>query len=96
MISLGRRRRERPIPKHPYKDTAVLYAVLAALVVLAAGVTGGDLARAAVAAVAFFFVATAWSWWRFSVLIRERDEAAQQPEDDAGTDGDRRGNGGGS
>lgn len=73
-----RRSRERPrppIPKHPYRDTAAVYGVGAAVLVLAAALTGADVARAAIVAVVFFVVATAWSWWRFRARIRE--EAAR-------------------
>lgn len=61
-----------PIPKHPYRDTAVVYGVMAIVLVAAAALTGADVARAAVVAVAFFVVATAWSWWRFRERIREQ------------------------
>jgi len=74
--------RERPpIPKHPYRDTAVVYGVMAGALVLVAVLTGGDVARAVVVAVAFFVVATAWSWWRFRERVREqaeRDAAAAE------------------
>jgi hypothetical protein len=41
------------------------YAILAALVIIVAAVTGGDLLRAVLIAVGCFLAATAWSWWRF-------------------------------
>ena len=53
-------------PKRPYRDSALLYAVLAVVVLAFAVLTGSDLGRALVIAVAFFVLATAWSWWRFS------------------------------
>ena len=54
-----------PIPKRPYRDSAIFYAILSAIIVGVAAITGGDLAKAGLVAVAFFVVATAWSWWRF-------------------------------
>jgi membrane protein implicated in regulation of membrane protease activity len=72
-----------PIPKHPYRDTAVVYGVMAGVLVVVAALTGGDVARAAVVAVAFFFVATAWSWWRFRERIRE--QAARAARDASGS-----------
>ncbi len=87
----SRRRRERsprrdlsPIPKRPYRDTAVLHAVLAVLICGLALITGGDLGTAAIVAVGYFFVATAWSWWRFAHRIRTRAEVDGQaaPEPD--------------
>ncbi len=54
-----------PLPKRPYRDTAILNVVLAGLIVLISWATGGDLGRAVVFAILFFVVATAWGWWRF-------------------------------
>ena len=42
----------------------IVYGVLAIVIVLVAGLTGGSWVRAAVVAAAFFAGATAWSWWR--------------------------------
>ncbi len=56
---------EIPIPKRPYRDSAIFYAILSAIVVGVAAITGGDLVKAGLVAVGFFVVATAWSWWRF-------------------------------
>ena len=40
----GRRSgRDRPIPKRPYRDSIVLYGVLAVVIVVFSAVTGGDL-----------------------------------------------------
>ena len=66
-----------PVPKRPYRDTAIFHVVLAGLIVLVAFLTGGSLARAIVVALVFFVLATAWSWsqWR-KQLSRGQ---AQQP-----------------
>jgi membrane protein YdbS with pleckstrin-like domain len=58
--------RERRLPKHPYRDTVIVYGVLAALVVVLAYATGGDVVRALITAISVFIVATLWSWrtWR--------------------------------
>jgi multisubunit Na+/H+ antiporter MnhB subunit len=44
----------------------IVYGVLAALVVVLAYATGGDVVRALITAIAVFIVATLWSWrtWR--------------------------------
>jgi hypothetical protein len=55
---------DRP-PKRPYRDTLVLHAALAVLIVVGAVVTGGSLERGLVYAAIFFVFATAWSWWRW-------------------------------
>ena len=62
---------DRPIPKRPYRDSAVLYGVLAAAIVAFAAVTGGSLVRAVLIALAFFALAMGWSWYRWRVRLRE-------------------------
>ncbi len=66
----------RPLPKHPYRDTAVLYAAFAVIVVVIATATGGSLVKAVITAIIVFVVATLWSWrmWR----NRLREEAARK------------------
>jgi len=39
--------------------------VLAAVVVIVAWATGGEMLRALAFGAGFFLVATVWSWWRF-------------------------------
>ena len=62
-----------PLPKHPFRDSAIVYAVLAGVIVAVAYLTKGDVVDALVIGAAFFLLATAWSWWRF----RQRLEAEQ-------------------
>jgi Flp pilus assembly protein TadB len=64
------------IPKHPYRDTAVVYGGMAAVVVVIALATGGSLGRALVFAVAFFVVATLWGWrnWRNRIAAARRED----------------------
>ena len=67
----GRDRRTKPpLPKRPYRDTAILHAVLALVICGLALLTGGDLGTAAIVAALYFLIATAWSWWRFTRRIR--------------------------
>jgi hypothetical protein len=66
---------------HPYRDSAILYAILAGAVVGVTALTGGNVraggGRAAlVLAPLLFVVATAYSWWRWRQ--RERAEAEDQ------------------
>ena len=58
---------------HPYRDAALVYAVLAVFVVVLAIVTGGSVARGIFYAVVFFVLATSWSW--YSVRRRLREQA---------------------
>jgi hypothetical protein len=73
----GRKRRldNRPIPDHPYRDTALVYAGMGVLLVIVASLTGGQALRATVAALIFFVIATAWTWWGFRRRIRGRAKA---------------------
>jgi hypothetical protein len=67
---------EHPLPKHPYRDTALVYGGMSAVVVILAGLTGGDIKTAIVIAVLFFVVATLWTWrhWRNRLRVqRARD-----------------------
>jgi hypothetical protein len=71
-----RAREETRIPERPYRDTAILHGSLGILICVFALVTGGDLGTAAIVAVGYVVVATAWSWWRFSQRIRAAGAAA--------------------
>ena len=67
---------ERPLPTHPYRDSAIVYGVMAVILVVLAGITGGSLVKATGAAIIFWLGATGWSWWKFRGRIRERERAA--------------------
>ena len=69
---------DRPLPKHPYRDSAILYGALAVLVVVVAAATGGNLYKAILVAVAAFLVATGFSWWRWRERLRVKQ--AEQRE----------------
>lgn len=94
---MARRKRldDRPIPTHPYRDTALVYGVMSVLLVVVAWLTGGDRLRAILVAIVFFLVATAWSSWKFRGRLKERD-AAEPPAPPAGSGGHANGNGRGS
>jgi hypothetical protein len=53
------------LPRHPYRDSAVLHSFLGAVILGVAWLTGGDLAKALVVAALYVVVATGWSWFRF-------------------------------
>ncbi len=63
----------RTVPRHPYRDSAIVYAVLAGVVVGVTALTGGNMRAALIIAPVLFVVATGYSWWRWRQ--RERDEA---------------------
>ena len=72
-----RRRRRRslvhlqPLPKRPFRDSAIFYGALSLALVLLAYLTGGDIRRAFLFGLGFFLVATAWTWWKFRVRLQE-------------------------
>lgn len=79
-----RRRREPlggrlPLPKHPYRDAAVINGILAVLLVVTAWLTGGEIGRALTFGGGYFLLATAWSWWRFRQRLAEEEAAKRKP-----------------
>jgi membrane protein implicated in regulation of membrane protease activity len=89
-------RDDRPIPAHPYRDTALVYGVMAVLLIVVASLTGGDKLRAILVAAVFFLVATAWSSWRFRGRIKEREAARAAVPTGRSGGGQANGNGRGS
>jgi hypothetical protein len=69
----GRRRRREPppLPRHPYRDSALLHGALAVVIVVVTVLTGGKPLTGVLVALAYFALATAWSWMRFSQRIRD-------------------------
>jgi hypothetical protein len=74
-----RRRDLIPLPKHPYRDSALFHLALGSLLLAVAWLTGGDVLRAVVVAVGYVVIAITWSWWRFRQrLLREAEAAAAE------------------
>jgi hypothetical protein len=77
-------RTRRELPKRPFRDSAIFYGVLSILFVLIVWATGGALLPrwddeqreigGLPIAIAFFLVATGYSWWRFRQRIEEEEE----------------------
>jgi membrane protein implicated in regulation of membrane protease activity len=67
----------RKLPAHPYRDSAIVYAVLAGVLVGVTALTGGNVRTAAIVAPALFVAATAYSWWRWRERIRQREREAE-------------------
>jgi 4-amino-4-deoxy-L-arabinose transferase-like glycosyltransferase len=63
-------------PSHPYRDSAIVYGLLAGVVIGVAALTGGNMRAALIIAPTVFVVATAYSWWRWRQ--REREEAKSE------------------
>ena len=66
------------LPKRPYRDTVIVNGGLAAVIVLVAWLTGGRLRNAVIIAVAFFVVATLWSFRVWRRKLREADLEARR------------------
>ena len=65
-----------PPLRNPYRSSALFHAGLAVVILLFAGLTGGDLTRAVAFAARYFVAATGWAWFRF----RQRESRAKDVE----------------
>jgi len=66
-----------PAPPHAYRGSAILDGVLALVVFVVAATSGGNVAKAVLVAIAYFVVATGWSWFRYR---RRRPRATGSPD----------------
>jgi nicotinamide riboside transporter PnuC len=62
-----------PLPKRPFRDSAIFYAVITLVFVLLVFITGGDMAVALPVALACFVVATGYAWWKFKQRLEEEE-----------------------
>ena len=62
---------DEPLPRHPYRNTAIFHLALALAIVLIAWLTGGGIGRAIGFAVGYFVLATGYSWWRWRQRFEE-------------------------
>jgi hypothetical protein len=74
---------EPPTPKHPYRDTLLVYGFFAVLVVVFAWVTGGPVGKAVLIAAVVWVAASVWGIARWRQRLQR--EAAQRTavEEDA-------------
>jgi hypothetical protein len=63
----------RPVPKHPIRDSAVVYALMAAVIVGLGVATGGSFGRSLVVAVLFYAAAMAWAVMRWRQRLRDEE-----------------------
>jgi hypothetical protein len=61
----------RPVPKHPIRDSALVYLLMAAVIVGLSVATGGSIGRAVVVAVIFYVAAMAWAVMRWRQKLRD-------------------------
>jgi ABC-type transport system involved in Fe-S cluster assembly fused permease/ATPase subunit len=69
---------EAPLPRHPYRDTLLIYGAFALVIVLIAWATGSNVARAIVIALFFYVAASLWSIARWRVRIRREAADAER------------------
>jgi Flp pilus assembly protein TadB len=69
---------EAPTPKHPYRDTMLVYLGFALVIVVVGWATGGSVVKALVVAAVVFVAATGWSSARWHQRLRR--DAAQRDE----------------
>jgi membrane protein implicated in regulation of membrane protease activity len=74
---------EAPTPKHPYRDSMLVYGFFAAVVVLLAWVTGGSVTKALGIAAAVWAAASIWSIARWRQRLQREAAAAREEAEDA-------------
>jgi hypothetical protein len=62
------------LPRHPFRDSAIFYGILAVVIVAVSLITGGGVAKGLVIGAGFFVASTGWSWWRFRQRLDEQGE----------------------
>jgi nicotinamide riboside transporter PnuC len=62
-----------PLPKRPFRDSAIFYAVITFVFVLLVFITGGDMAIAVPVALGCFVIATGYAWWKFKQRLEEEE-----------------------
>ncbi len=53
------------LTKHPYRHAAIAHGTLALVIAVLGWATSSHVARTLLMAVAYFVVATGWTWWRY-------------------------------
>jgi membrane protein DedA with SNARE-associated domain len=61
---------DEPLPRHPFRNSAILYGILAAAVIGFGLLTDNAVTETIVIAVVFFVLATGYTWWRFRQRIQ--------------------------
>jgi hypothetical protein len=64
-----------PLPRRPFWSSAIVYGGLAGFVVAFGTLTGNGLIETLAIAIAFFVLATGYTWWRF----RQRMQRGERP-----------------
>ena len=62
---------KKPLPKKPFRDSAIIYGVLSGIVLVVGLLLGRGVRWSLIAAVGSFVLATSYAWWRFQRRIDE-------------------------
>ena len=65
-----------PLPKRPFRDSAILYAAITIVFVLFVFITGGKMSVAIPVALACFVLATGYAWWKLKQRLEEEESEA--------------------
>lgn len=71
---------EPPSPRRPFRDSALLYAAMAIVVVVVVFITGGKMSVAIPVALACFVVATGYAWWKLKQRLEEERRREREQE----------------
>jgi membrane protein implicated in regulation of membrane protease activity len=63
---------KRPIPKHPYRDTLIVYVALGGVVIGLTALTHGNIRKAVILSIIVVILATTYSWWRWYQRLKEQ------------------------
>jgi hypothetical protein len=65
--------------RHPYRDSAIAYAVLGGLVIVIGFATGSGFLKSVTGGLVAFVLATAWTWWRLRARSRHQEPESPRP-----------------
>jgi hypothetical protein len=73
-----------PPPPQPYRSAVIVHGILAALIVVVAWLSAGDIVKALAVAIGYFVLATGWSWFRFRQGASQATAAQRGGESEGG------------
>ena len=69
-----------PSAKRPFRDSALLYAGMAIVVLTLVFISGGNMAVAIPVALGCFVVATGYAWWKLKQRLEEEQRRQREQE----------------
>ena len=71
---------EQPRPQRLFRDSALLYAGMAIVVLTLVFISGGNMAVAIPVALGCFVVATGYAWWKLKQRLEEEQRRQREQE----------------